>query len=302
MSGFRDTDSLLADQMSRVRLTMSSAMSPPRVDNSNDRGPAPWYFLVGTVVWTGVLQGIVALSGADMLAMPWALLWLLGGVGPAVVATGLIARGYWDEELDVSAAAYWRRCLDPRTLGWRGLGWVALCAVALALGPLVFDPETVRAEGLFSLDSPTLLAIGFAAGLVEEVGWRGYAQEALQRRMSVLSAALVIGVFWGLWHAPLFFIAGTHHYELGLFTPEGAAFFAAIMVGVPVYAWLYNITGRAVLAAILYHAIGNSLRVVVPDVSNLAEVGVELALSVIVIALGWHWMTRRRARGEAVPR
>jgi membrane protease YdiL (CAAX protease family) len=265
------------------------------------RGPAPWYFLLGTLAWTGLLQGVIAFAGAPMLAMPWGILWLLGGLGPAIVATVLIRHGFWDANLDPSALAYWKRSLDPRTLTPRGAALVALLAIVLAIGPLPFDPDTVRREGWIVLDSALLLAIGLAAGLVEEVGWRGYAQEALQHRMSVLSAALVIGVVWGLWHLPLFFIEGTHQHELGLFTAEGAGFFVALLVGVPVYAWLYNVTGRAVLAAILYHGLSNALRVLVPDVSNTAEIGVEAALSLAVIACGRHWMRQPMPADRGTP-
>jgi len=74
-------------------------------------------------------------------------------------------------------------------------------------------------------------------GAVEEPGWREYAQEGLQRRMSVLAASLVVGVFWALWHVPLFFIPGTYQAGLGVGTSGFWAFHLAIVVGCPPRLW-----------------------------------------------------------------
>ncbi|QDG49390.1 CPBP family intramembrane metalloprotease [Persicimonas caeni] len=255
--------------------------------------PAPWLYLFGTMGWTYLFLGVVAFSGEGMYSFPLGLLTLLGGLGPAVVATLLVATGRWDERLDRSARAYWRRCFDPRSLSAGGYLWVFGLVLVLAGGPLIFDPEALGG-GVFSPGPLVFLLVGFVFGALEEVGWRGYAQEALQRRMPVVWASLVIGVFWALWHVPLFFLTGSYQSELGLVTPEGAVFFAALVVGSPVYAWLYNKTGRAVLAVILYHGVGNVARELVPDVANWAEFGVEAALALAVVAVGWGVMSRRQ--------
>ena len=48
----------------------------------------------------------------------------------------------------------------------------------------------------------------FNAGpLQEEFGWRGYAFEHLRNKYSALTAAILAGLMWGLWHLPLFFAA-----------------------------------------------------------------------------------------------
>lgn len=44
--------------------------------------------------------------------------------------------------------------------------------------------------------------------LGEEVGWRGYLQNELNKRFPLLKASLIVGVIWSLWHLPLWFISG----------------------------------------------------------------------------------------------
>ena len=46
-------------------------------------------------------------------------------------------------------------------------------------------------------------------GPIEEFGWRGVAQPLLQRHMAPIWAGILIGVTWGLWHLPAFFLSNT---------------------------------------------------------------------------------------------
>ena len=58
--------------------------------------------------------------------------------------------------------------------------------------------------------SPILNAI---TCLGEELGWRGYLQPHLIKKMKPIPAALITSVIWGLWHAPM--IALGHNYGVG---------------------------------------------------------------------------------------
>lgn len=116
--------------------------------------------------------------------------------------------------------------------------------------------------------------------------------------MSVLGASLVVGVFWAAWHLPLFFIIGTYQAGLGAGTAAFWSFHIAILVGCPTYAWLYNASDRVTLAPVFYHGVGNVVRELVADVSNVAEVGVEAALALAITLLSWGLMHRSRPGPE----
>lgn len=53
--------------------------------------------------------------------------------------------------------------------------------------------------------------------LGEELGWRGYLQLELNKRFSVLTSSLIVGLIWGVWHLPLWFISGFQGIDLLLY-------------------------------------------------------------------------------------
>jgi membrane protease YdiL (CAAX protease family) len=99
----------------------------------------------------------------------------------------------------------------------------------------------------------TFLLTGLAQGGMEEPGWRGTMQPALQKRFSPLVAALIVAVFWSLWHLPLY---------LNGFYPEELV---GGMVGGFIYrillsiflAWFYNRSGGNLLLMIYLHTCFN---------------------------------------------
>lgn len=71
----------------------------------------------------------------------------------------------------------------------------------------------INGATLFSTLTPTFsfIAITFLDQAVrgpigEELGWRGYALNELQKKYSPLLSAIIVGVVWGFWHTPLWFL------------------------------------------------------------------------------------------------
>ena len=102
----------------------------------------------------------------------------------------------------------------------------------------------------FSPWQDVLPLLGFALiiGPVEEFGWRGVALPLLQRRFAPLWAGLILGVVWGLWHAPAFLLSGT---------PQSGWTFGPYFLGVlalsVIWTPLFNVSGGSILIAALFH-------------------------------------------------
>lgn len=92
----------------------------------------------------------------------------------------------------------------------------------------------------------------FGPGLIEEIGWRGFALPQLQRRYSALTSSLVIGLVWALWHVPGFVAEGRFAWwSLAIFIPH--------VIGYSIiFTWIFNTTGGSLLACILLHGAINA--------------------------------------------
>lgn len=94
----------------------------------------------------------------------------------------------------------------------------------------------------------------------EEVGWRGYALPRLAKRMGLARASLLLGLIWGVWHLPQFFVPGadTYRQSFPLFVLQVIALSVAI-------AWLWDRTGHSLLLPMLLHSAVNNTKDIVPS-------------------------------------
>jgi uncharacterized protein len=92
------------------------------------------------------------------------------------------------------------------------------------------------------------MAFMLVLGPVEEFGWRGYALPLLQRRMAPIWAGLVLGVIWGIWHLPAFFVSGLPQSAWG-FVPFLIGSVAVSVILTP----MFNAARGSILLAALFH-------------------------------------------------
>lgn len=166
--------------------------------------------------------------------------------------------------------------------------WTAATGLHVALGGTATwygDPAhpTMPAE-----PGPWFLAVAivFAYVLVlsvigEELGWRGYALPRLLARRDALSASVVLGALWALWHTPLFFTPGALHSRV-----PALWFVLQILGQTIILTWVYQRTGGSVLLVALLHAAANTGMGVLP-VLPLDTGGSE---RILWLVLGMEWL------------
>lgn len=225
----------------------------------------PWLFLGLTLGVTWILGFLgVLLQGSVPRVVVLALVYG-GALSPLAFSVGL-AYGHHDRAY---RRDFWRRIFDVRRIGLRWLLIILLFFPAKAALAALIDgmqggagimPDAaarLAAEPLLIV--PTLVFYLLFGPVPEEPGWRGYAADGLQARHSALSASLIVGVAWMLWHLPLFFIEGTWQAgHLGFGTQLFWGWAIAVVLESILYTWIVNNTARSILAAILFHFAANA--------------------------------------------
>jgi uncharacterized protein len=247
-------------------------------------GQRPWLFFLGTFGWTWAFWWTAAASGQPWGHTTTILLHAIGGLGPVLVAALLVHRHGHAAQRD-----FWRRVRDPRRVSPRW--WMVI--TALAVLPYLVGRLSGPADGPWlQLGALSFLVAGVAAGLVEEPGWRGYAQDALQRNHHVLTAAVIVGAAWALWHLPLFFVTRSFQNGLGPWSERFWLFMLALLAWAVTFAWVYLATGRSILAVVVLHALSNAAAESISvDGNERVETAVLLAMAVAAAV-----MIRRTAR------
>jgi membrane protease YdiL (CAAX protease family) len=93
-----------------------------------------------------------------------------------------------------------------------------------------------------------LLAILVSGPIGEELGWRGYALPRILKNKSAIYSAILLGLPWGIWHFPSFFMSGLP--QAGAQIP--AFLLAAISLSIFV-TWVFVNTGHNVFFSFLVH-------------------------------------------------
>lgn len=233
---------------------------------NHQSGRNVWTFFLVTFFysWTlwlpFVLVGLGVVKQSELLTALMYPAIALGAFAPLFAAVTMIAgKAGWSE-----VRQFFKQALSFR------VKWIYV--VLAFLLPLIITAGTHYITNLSGIDSlpntllpedltvpaiilivPYFVLMLLVGGGQEEFGWRGYAQEPLQQRFGVVSGSIVLGVVWGMWHLPLWFMPGEGHayYSFLAFMLFTVSF--ALIIGV-----LYNVSGKKLIIPLIIHAMSNA--------------------------------------------
>jgi hypothetical protein len=131
--------------------------------------------------------------------------------------------------------------------------------------------------------------------LGEELGWRGYMLPRLISCLNPLSAALILGVVWAVWHLPAFYLAGLSQSSL-----DFGGFCVTVVALSVCMTWLFvNTSGSVLVAGIFPHMMTNAVGAAKIDTERLVMVGVALAIVLICGPSLKGWKHGRAAAPDA---
>ena len=155
--------------------------------------------------------------------------------------------------------------------------------IAVVLTGTVAPTFSAALAGIVAVEFVRILIFGGPLG--EEIGWRGFALPRLQATRTAFDASVVLGVIWGLWHIPLYFVPDTGQFETlraGTDPAFGIGGFVGWTIGLSVlFTWLFNQTRGSLLVVMLFHAAVN-LAVFLP-----AQLGSTGLVSLLNVAVTW---------------
>jgi membrane protease YdiL (CAAX protease family) len=251
----------------------------------------PWLFFVLTFGLSWALWLPFVVSGREV-----SLFAIAGGAFAPTVSGILLA---W---LCGNSRDFWKRVVSFRSIGGKWYAVVFLLfpvLVGLSLfidfcvGGTFYSLQSAAATLTHPIALLSFVVMMLVGGpLAEELGWRGYALDPLQHRWNALTSSLFLGLMWGLWHLPLFFMKGTTQNEMGFLSLRFWMFFVQVLALSILFTWVYNNTRRSTLSAILMHFMTNSsvtlivaVRHALPQRIELIRTGLLIGAAIVVVLI-----------------
>ena len=241
-------------------------------------------WIVFLIVWliasiTFVINYLVKVSSFSLIIM-------IGGIVVGLLPSIVISSGF-SQNLDIKKV--FQSYLKPSGhLGYYLFAILYLplvlllgISINLLIGQSVIWIALPSGFELFGYIIITILyTFFFGGGTNEEPGWRGFALPKLQAKFSPLIASLILGIIWGLWHAPIYLPQYGSIFQFTIFLLNTLKI--TIML-----TWLYNRTEGSVLATALLHSIGNLSFEFIPT-TIVAEI-IQIIVPIVLIIFDRMW-------------
>ncbi|MHC5215612.1 CPBP family glutamic-type intramembrane protease [Enterococcus sp. LJL128] len=172
------------------------------------------------------------------------ILFIFGGISPAISELIMHKKSSSKDE--------WQQFLG-NILNFRHSVSIYLVIILLAFSfaflPVLLGGAVQKLPIYLAFLEFPIMIIG---GGIEEIGWRGFLQPALQKKYSVFASDTIVAVIWTLWHVPLWFIAGSNQSTMNFLYFSVACLSLSYLLG-----GLYNYT-NSIYLCIVFHALINA--------------------------------------------
>ena len=247
--------------------------------------PVRFYLTVFALTWGFWILAII-FRNTGML-MPFMVLGLAMPAVTAVVTVLTSGNRMLKEDLKRKLVGCYR--IRPLNI----LLAVVLYGIAVAVSILVsalfggsLSQFSFTEDFSFSIGGTSALLTLLLASVIEELGWRGYGEDAVGQYHNWFRESLIFAAIWACWHLPLFWIPGTYHYGL---REMGLIYVLNFLVStIPVdflQTWLYVKNRRSMLATIIFHLFINIMqeKIAMTPETKIIETGVLAVIAVILV-------------------
>lgn len=235
-----------------------------------------FYSIVFLISWGGFFLAIGPTTNLEVVNIPL--------IAVVSMAAGPIVAGLLMTALVYGMAGF--REFRSRLFKWRvSARWYAM---ALVPAPLLLGSILLA---LYSVVSPDFLpgiitakdkipfllfniTIALVAGLLEEIGWTGFAVPTLRRRYGVFATGVIAGVFWGAWH----FLGNIAAAETVCGTLSVPVFLALILLGLlagssvafrVLMVWVFDRTGSLLVAILMHMSYTATIRILTVSIEGV---------------------------------
>jgi membrane protease YdiL (CAAX protease family) len=158
---------------------------------------------------------------------------------------------------------------------------IAILLVFSQFSP-VFLPAIFTESNKLSL-LLTGVFMGLVVGFFEELGWTGFAIPKLRQKFNVLNTGILLGLFWGLWHLPLFVASVKSSGSV----PQVIYLLVLLFTFLPVYrilmVWVYDRTDSLLIMILMHGPLSASqLLLIPPELSGVQLVLYNITFAVIL--------------------
>ena len=237
-----------------------------------------------------ILDALFSATNSILLVLPFAIL-SAGPLASALIISAVIG-GKAGVLTLLRKFTIWR-------VGWR---WYMVALFLLPTLALV----TIYLNVLLGAPAPDITAFGswssllgaFALRLVfpwdgpmlEELGWRGFAQPRLQKLYTPFTANLFLALLVTLWHLQ--------------YIPSGDyawVYMPATIASTILYGWVYNATGGSVLMTLVMHATEPLLWVSFNSADETRAMGIRVVIYVVTAVIVVIFTGKNLGRKETTP-